>query len=80
MDMEDLFGDNKLGELEEKIDALLKTYTGIREEKAGLAGKVASLEAENRELKELVAKTESEKEMVMQKVKGILDKIQRMEA
>ena len=80
MDMEDLFGDNKLGELEEKIDALLKTYTGIREEKTGLAGKVASLEAENRELKELVAKTESEKEMVMQKVKGILDKIQRMEA
>ena len=80
MDMEDLFGDNKLGELEEKIDALLKTYTGIREEKADLAAKVASLEAENRELKERIAKTESEKETVMQKVKGILDKLQRMEA
>ena len=80
MDMEDVFGDNKLGELEEKINVLLETYTGIREEKADLAAKVASLEAENRELKERIAKTESEKETVMQKVKGILDKLQRMEA
>ena len=78
--MEELFEDNKLGELEEKIDILLKTYTGVREEKADLAGKVASLETENRELKALVAKIETEKEMVMQKVKGILDKIQKMEA
>lgn len=80
MVMEELFEDNKLGELEEKIDVLLQTYTGIREEKADLAGKVASLETENRELKALVAKIETEKEMVMQKVKGILDKIQKMEA
>ena len=33
-----------------------------------------------RELRELVAKVESEKDLVMQKVKSILEKIQKIEA
>jgi len=77
--MEELFGDNKLGELEEKIDVLLGAYKGIREEKIGLAGRIASLEAENRQLKEQMAKLEEEKDVIMHKVKGILDKMQRIE-
>ena len=77
--MEELFGDNKLGELEEKIDVLLGAYKGIREEKIGLAGRIASLEAENRQLKEQMAKLEGEKDVIMHKVKGILDKMQRIE-
>ncbi len=79
MDMEELFGDNKLGELEEKIDVLLSDLRGMREEKEGLAGRIESLEAENRELKEQVARVESEKDLVMQKVKGILEKIEKIE-
>ena len=42
--------------------------------------RIESLEAENRELKEQVARVESEKDLVMQKVKGILEKIQKIEA
>ncbi len=78
--MEQLFSDNRLGELEEKIDLLLSTYKGMREEKEGNVSRIESLEAENRELKELVARVESEKDLVMQKVKGILEKIQKIEA
>jgi cell division protein FtsB len=78
--MEQLFSDNRLGELEEKIDLLLSTYKGMREEKEGDVRRIESLEAENRELKELVARVESEKDLVMQKVKGILEKIQKIEA
>ena len=59
--MEQLFSDNRLGELEEKIDLLLSTYKGMREEKEGDVRRIESLEAENRELKELVARVESEK-------------------
>lgn len=77
--MEEQFGDNKLGELEEKIDTLLGAYRGMREEKNGLAGKIASLEAENRELKERMAKIEGEKDVIMHKVKSILEKMQRIE-
>ena len=51
--MEEVFGDNRLGELEEKIDYLLKIYRDVKGEKEGLTGKIASLEAENRELKAL---------------------------
>jgi cell division protein FtsB len=78
--MEELLGDNKLGELEEKIDGLLVAYRGVREEKNSLAGKVASLEAENRELKEQMARLEGEKDLIIRKVKGILEKMQRVEA
>jgi regulator of replication initiation timing len=79
MDMEELFGDNRLGMLEEKIDYLLKVYKGVKEEKNGLAGRIEALEAENRELKEQMARAESEKGMIMDKVIGILNKIERIE-
>jgi septal ring factor EnvC (AmiA/AmiB activator) len=77
--MEDLFGDNKLGELEEKIDALVTNYKGIKAEKEKLATKVGSLEAENRELKQKMTEIQSGKEIVMRKVKSILDKMEKIE-
>ena len=77
--MEDLFSDNKLGELEEKIDALVTNYKGIKAEKEKLATKVGSLEAENRELKQKMTEIQSGKEIVMRKVKSILDKVEKIE-
>ena len=77
--MEGLFTDNKLGELEEKIDALVTNYRGIRAEKEKQAGKIESLEAENRELKQKMAEIQSEKEIVMHKVKSILEKVEKIE-
>jgi septal ring factor EnvC (AmiA/AmiB activator) len=77
--MEGLFTENRLGELEEKIDALVTNYRGVRAEKEKLAGKVESLEGENRELKRKMAEIQSEKEIVMQKVKSILDKVEKIE-
>jgi chromosome segregation ATPase len=77
--MEGLFSDNKLGELEEKIDALVTNYRGIRAEKEKQAGKIESLEAENRELKQKMAEIQKEKEIVMHKVKSILEKVEKIE-
>jgi chromosome segregation ATPase len=77
--METFFSDNKLGELEEKIDNLLGTYRGLRQEKDAFAGKIAALEAENQRLKDEMAKVESEKDVIMQKVKSILEKIEKIE-
>jgi peptidoglycan hydrolase CwlO-like protein len=77
--MEDLFNDNKLGQLEEKIEGLLRLYLELKEERTNLTDKVESLEQENRVLNEQIAKAESEKAIVMQKVKGILDKIEQIE-
>ncbi len=77
--MDDLFGDSKLGKLEEKIESLLKAYTGLKEERGGLTSRIESLESENRELKEQMTRAENEKTVIMQKVKGILDKIEQIE-
>jgi len=77
--MEELFGDNRLGILEEKIDYLLKVYKGVKDEKNGLANKIGVLEAENRELKEQMAKSEKERGMIIDKVIGILNKIEKIE-
>ncbi len=77
--MEALFSDNKLGELEAKIDNLITTFASMREEKVTLVNRVESLETENRTLKEQMAKVQSDKEVIMHKVKGILEKIQKIE-
>jgi hypothetical protein len=77
--MEELFSDNKLGELEEKIDVLLETYRSVTAQKGDLTGKLEALENENLKLKEALAKAESEKNIIMNKVKGILEKIQKIE-
>jgi chromosome segregation ATPase len=77
--MEGLFSDNRLGELEEKIDALVANYKGVKAEKEKLVNKIESLEAENRELKQKMTEIQGEKEIVMRKVKTILDKVEKIE-
>jgi len=77
--MEDIFSDNKLGELESKIDVLLQSYQEMKSQKGNITGRLESLENENRLLKEQVAKIEDEKNVILHKVKVILDKIQKIE-
>jgi predicted nucleic acid-binding Zn-ribbon protein len=77
--MEELFGNSKLGELEEKIDTLIQTYRGVREEKEALTNRIGALEIENRELKEQIARIESDRDVVMGKVRNILEKIEKIE-
>jgi hypothetical protein len=77
--MDELFQDNKLGQLEEKIDGLIQTYRGVREDREKLSGRVEILEAENRDLKARMADMQSQNEGVMQKVKSILEKVEQIE-
>jgi regulator of replication initiation timing len=77
--MDELFQDNKLGQLEEKIDGLIQTYRGIKEDREKLSGRVEILEAENRDLKTRMADMQSQNEGVMQKVKSILEKVEQIE-
>jgi chromosome segregation ATPase len=77
--MEGLFSDSRLEELEKKIDALVTNYKGVKTEKERLSVKVESLEEENRDLKQKLAEIQSEKEIVMKKVKSILEKVEMIE-
>jgi len=77
--MDELFQDNRLGQLEEKIDGLIQTYRAAKNEREKLSGRVEILEAENKELKARVADMEKEKDLIMQKVKSILEKVEQIE-
>jgi hypothetical protein len=77
--MEELFSDNRLGELEDKIDVLLQGYRDMREQKGSSVARVELLENENKTLKDQIARLEEDRQVMLQKVKGILDKIQRID-
>lgn len=77
--MDELFQDNKLGQLEEKIDGLIQTYRRIKEDREKLFGRVEAVEAENRELKTRIADMQSQNEIVLQKVKSLLEKVEQIE-
>jgi predicted nucleic acid-binding Zn-ribbon protein len=78
--MEGLFTENQLDKLEEKIEGILHQYTGLKDEKTTLSGKIQALETENQDLKDRVNRAEHERDVIMQKVKGILSKIEQIEA
>lgn len=77
--MDELFQDNKLGKLEEKIDGLIQTYRGLKEDREKLSGRVETLETENRELKAKIADMENQNGVVMQKVRSLLEKVEQIE-
>ena len=77
--MDELFQDNKLGKLEEKIDGLIQTYRGLKEDREKLSGRVETLDTENRELKARIADMENQNEVVMQKVRILLEKVEQIE-
>jgi len=75
----ELLGDNKLDELEGKIEKLVINYKAVKEEKDKLILKVQALETQNRELKEKTEGSKSEKELIANKIAKILEKIDKAE-
>ena len=75
----ELFSEDRIGELEEKIDRLIKAYRSSKEEKDQMTARLQLLEQENRDLKERVSATKSEREMIIDKVTRILEKIETAE-
>jgi hypothetical protein len=77
--MDELFQDNKLGQLEEKIDGLIQTYRGLKEEREKLSARVEILETENGDLKTRMADMQNQNDVVMQKVRSLLEKVEQIE-
>ncbi|MCX5806000.1 MAG: hypothetical protein NT010_08035 [Proteobacteria bacterium] len=76
----EILGDNKLDELEGKIEKLVISYKAVKEEKDKLIVKIKALEAQNVELKEKAEGSKSEKELIASKISKILEKIDKAEA
>jgi regulator of replication initiation timing len=78
--VKELFNDNRIDELEQKVEGLIQTFRGIKDEKDKLREKVQTLEIENKQLMEKMAGLQGEKEKIMGKVKTILEKVEQIEA
>lgn len=77
--MEEFFNENKIIELEQKIDNLITNYRGVREEHQKLLDRVKLLEAENTELKTKMADVRSERQLLIEKVTKIIEKVEQVE-
>jgi regulator of replication initiation timing len=75
----ELFSDNRIDELEGKIEKLITTYKSVKEEKEKLISKVQALETENKELKEKMGGSKTEKELIASKITKILEKLDKAE-
>lgn len=75
----ELFTDNKIEELEKKIELLIKNYRVYKEEKEQLSMKLDKLEKENQELKKRLDETANERKLVLDKVVGILEKLETLD-
>ncbi len=75
----ELFGENRLGDLEDKIEKLIASYKAIKAEKESLLSRIETLEAENKEYKDKMADSKSEKEIIIDKISRILEKIENTE-
>ncbi|MCX7965760.1 MAG: hypothetical protein N2596_03955 [Syntrophorhabdaceae bacterium] len=75
----ELFTDNRIEELEKKIDLLIKNYRAFKEEKEQLSIKMEKLEKENEELKRRLDETANERKLVLDKVVGILEKLETLD-
>jgi len=75
----ELFTDNKIEELEKKVEMLIKNYRAYKEEKEQLSIKLDKLEKENQELKRRIEETANERKIVLDKVVGILEKLESLD-
>lgn len=75
----DFLSEDKLSEIERKIDNLINAYKQAKEEQIKLLNRTKELESENRELRDKLQEMGRERELLASKVKTILEKIEMIE-
>ena len=75
----ELFGENRLGDLEAKIEKMITSYQSMKTERETLLNRIKVLETENKEFKGKMADTKNEKEVIIDKITRILEKIEKTE-
>jgi RecB family endonuclease NucS len=75
----DVFSENKIEELEEKIDKLIENYKIIKEENEKLNVKLKSLEGNDKNIQEKIIEIKKEREILIDKVTKILEKVEKVE-
>ena len=77
--MEPLFSETKIADLEQKIDNLINGYLTMKKELEDTQARLQSAEAENAQLNEKVNSVKTERELIMDKVTKLLEKVEKVE-
>jgi hypothetical protein len=75
----EIISENRIEELEEKIDRIINGYKIMKEENETLKAKLQLIEANDKNVQSKMAEIASERELLLEKVTKILEKVERVE-
>lgn len=75
----ELFSETRIADLEEKIDNLINGYLSMKKEHENTLARLQEVEAENAQLKERVSSVKTERELIIDKVTKLLEKVEKVE-
>ncbi len=75
----EIISENRIEELEEKIDRIINNYKTMKEENEKLKAKLQSIEANDKNSQKKMADMVNERELLIEKVTKILEKVEKVE-
>ncbi len=75
----EIVDENRIEELEEKIDRIINGYKTMKEENEKLRAQLQSVEDSEKATKEKMAEIESDRSLLIDKVTKILEKVEKVE-
>ena len=70
---------NRIEELEEKIDRLIDGYRLMKDENEKLKAEIATIHSNDRDLEGKILEIRGERELLIEKVQKILEKVEKVE-
>jgi hypothetical protein len=75
----EIISENRIEELEEKIDRIIESYKTTKEENEKLKAKLQSIESSDKDVQKKMAEIATERELLIDKVTKILEKVEKVE-
>lgn len=75
----EIISENRIEELEEKIDRIIESYKSTKVENDKLKAQLQSIETNDKDSQKKMAELATERELLIEKVTKILEKVEKVE-
>jgi len=75
----EIISENRIEELEEKIDKIINNYKTMKEENEKLKARLQSVEVNDKDSQKKMTEMANERELLIEKVTKILEKVEKVE-
>ena len=75
----EIISENRIEELEEKIDRIIESYKSTKVENEKLKAQLQSIETNDKDSQKKMAELATERELLIEKVTKILEKVEKVE-